>query len=120
MGFGVLIRRGEEELFSARRSEPASQRNSNNVAEYKSLIIALEWLEAIGYLETPVLVRGDSKLVIEQMSGRWKIKTGFYAAQARKAKELAARFKDIRYQWIPREENEKADSLSRKESPETA
>ena len=51
---------------------------SSNVAEYAALILALKYLKKHGYFDKSILVRGDSKLVIKQMSGKWKIKKGLW------------------------------------------
>lgn len=90
---------------------------SNNVAEYRALIAALEWLLERGHADSPVMARGDSMLVIKQMWGwrgqRWGIKAGLYAADARRAKILIGRFSRLRGTWVPRGSNAGADGLSR-------
>jgi broad specificity phosphatase PhoE len=54
----------------------------------------------------------DSKLVVEQMSGRWKIKHPDMQPLAERAKELAAGFSRVKYEWIPRAQNSHADRLA--------
>jgi broad specificity phosphatase PhoE len=54
----------------------------------------------------------DSKLVVEQMSGRWQVKHPSMRPLARQAAELAAGFGRISYQWIPRAQNSHADRLA--------
>jgi probable phosphoglycerate mutase len=54
----------------------------------------------------------DSKLVVEQMSGRWKIKHPALQPLALKARDLANRFQRIRFEWIPRAQNSYADRLA--------
>ena len=54
----------------------------------------------------------DSKLVVEQMSGRWKVKHPDLVVLNREARGLAAQFAVITYNWIPREENKHADRLA--------
>lgn len=85
---------------------------SSNVAEYHGLIYALEFLKRGGYTGREIIVRGDSKLVINQMSGRWRIKKGLYIEAAAIAQKLVAEFADISFQWVPREQNELCDSLA--------
>ncbi len=87
---------------------------SNNVGEYYGLIKALEYLIDEGMEKEAIEVYGDSNLVINQMSGRWRIKKGIYAELARKAVELKRKFTDIKFYWISREENEWADELSKR------
>lgn len=81
---------------------------TNNVAEYRGLIAGLEL-----YLEhTPgadLEVRMDSKLVVEQMSGRWKIKHPDMRPLAMAADRLAP--PGTTYTWIPREQNQYADRI---------
>jgi len=87
---------------------------SNNVAEFTALAKALEWLIENGYADKPVTVRGDSQLAINIMNGVWTAKGGMYYPYYLKAAELARKFSRIRFEWVPREENEVADSLSKK------
>jgi probable phosphoglycerate mutase len=83
---------------------------TNNVAEYSGLI---EGLSAAAELNaTEVDVRMDSKLVIEQMSGRWQIKNPGLRPLAAKAAELVSRFERVSFEWIPRERNKAADALA--------
>lgn len=83
---------------------------SNNVAEYKALIAGLtEALKLNASAE--ILVRMDSKLVIEQMAGNWKIKHPDMQLLGIEVQKLAAG-KNITWQWIPREENSRADALA--------
>ncbi|WP_243653560.1 bifunctional RNase H/acid phosphatase [Pseudonocardia endophytica] len=85
---------------------------TNNVAEYRGLIAGLE---AAGELDaTEVDVRMDSKLVVEQMSGRWKVKHPSLQPLAEQARELVAEFDDVGFAWIPRAENSRADALANK------
>ncbi|MGW2064442.1 reverse transcriptase-like protein, partial [Streptomyces sp. NPDC001937] len=89
---------------------------TNNVAEYKGLIAGLKAAKALvpdasveGALQ--VRVRMDSKLVVEQMSGRWKIKHPDMkplAAEAARILPASA----VTYEWIPREKNKHADRLA--------
>ncbi|MEJ5998522.1 bifunctional RNase H/acid phosphatase [Corynebacterium sp. H130] len=83
---------------------------SNNVAEYHGLLRGLEVAAELGATEVDVYM--DSKLVVEQMSGRWKIKHPDMKELALKAQQIARGFEQISYTWIPREKNKKADALS--------
>ena len=85
---------------------------TNNVAEYIGLISALEWITD-NRADAAVNVRMDSKLVIEQMSGNWKIKHPDMQQLAIRANQLASKLR-ISYQWIPREQNSRADALANK------
>jgi probable phosphoglycerate mutase len=83
---------------------------TNNVAEYQGLIAGLKAAAELG--AGTVDVRMDSKLVVEQMSGRWKIKHPALQPLALEARQLARGFTRIRYEWIPRERNKHADRLA--------
>jgi ribonuclease HI len=89
---------------------------SNNVAEYSGFLAILEYLLANSLDDHPVKIHGDSKLVIEQMQGNWRMKKGFYLHVARKAMETLQRFrKQPKLIWIPRDKNDIADELSKAE-----
>ncbi|MEV4683213.1 bifunctional RNase H/acid phosphatase [Streptomyces kurssanovii] len=83
---------------------------TNNVAEYKGLVAGLKAAHALDP-EALVRVRMDSKLVVEQMSGRWKIK---HPDMKPLAAEAARVFPpaQVTYEWIPRERNKHADRLA--------
>jgi broad specificity phosphatase PhoE/ribonuclease HI len=91
---------------------------TNNVAEYLALKAGLEAAFNLNE-DARVLVRMDSKLVIEQMAGRWKIKHPDMIQLGAQVQAIA-RGKQIRWQWIPREENSRADALANKAMDESA
>ena len=82
---------------------------SNNVAEYQGLIAGLKAVNEIDP-EATILVKMDSKLGVEQMSGRGKVK---HPNMQNLVKQDFATHnpKLVSYQWIPREENSHADSI---------
>jgi probable phosphoglycerate mutase len=81
---------------------------TNNVAEYSGLIAGLEMVQLVDP-DAAVEVRMDSKLVIEQMAGRWKIKHPAMKPLALRASAL--RPARVRWTWVPRAENKRADAL---------
>ncbi|MDP2775571.1 MAG: reverse transcriptase-like protein, partial [Nocardioides sp.] len=81
---------------------------TNNVAEYSGLIAGLR-LAAEFAPGAEIEVRLDSKLVVEQMSGRWKIKHPDMRPLAAEAAGLAP--DGTTYTWVPRERNAHADRL---------
>jgi probable phosphoglycerate mutase len=83
---------------------------TNNVAEYRGLLAGLRAARALDPAAT-VHVRMDSKLVIEQMSGRWKIKHPGMKPLAAEAALILPR-EQVTYEWIPREQNKHADRLA--------
>ncbi len=113
-GYGALVRDTDTGALLAERAKPLGKQ-SNNVAEYEGLIAGLEAAFAIDP-GAEVHVRMDSKLVVEQMSGRWKIKHEDMRRLALRARELVSGFTaaggSVRFEWIPRAENKAADALS--------
>lgn len=83
-----------------------------SIAEYVALIEALKSALKWGFKDRPIVVHGDSKLVIEQTFGNWKIRGGVYVPWAMKAKKLVKKFSNIRGEWIPRESNHHCDHLA--------
>src|SRR5664280_2940838 len=115
-GYGALVRdRGSGRLL-AERAAPLGKK-SNNVAEYTGLVEGLKAAYAIDP-GAEILVRMDSKLVVEQMSGRWKSKHEDMRRLALEAREvcrsLASHGGSVVFEWIPRENNKDADALSNK------
>jgi len=83
---------------------------SNNVAEYNGMIAGLE--TALEHDPTAsVHVRLDSKLVVEQMTGRWKIRHPDMQVLARRASALIAG-RDVSFEWVPRLSNKRADAAA--------
>ena len=105
--YGALVRDADTGEVIASRGETIGVA-TNNVAEYSGLIAGLE-LAAEHAPEARVEVRMDSKLVIEQMSGRWKIKHPSMKPLAAQATALAPA--GTTFTWIPRAENAAADAL---------
>jgi probable phosphoglycerate mutase len=83
---------------------------TNNVAEYKGLLAGLKAAKALDP-QASIRVRMDSKLVVEQMSGRWKIKHPDMRPLAAEAARIFPAFQ-VTYEWIPRERNKHADRLA--------
>ena len=82
---------------------------TNNVAEYSGLVAALEAAHKIDP-NAQIEVRMDSKLVVEQMSGNWKIKHENMKDLVGKARNAFAK-DQVKYVWVPREDNLAADTL---------
>ncbi|MGI8720634.1 MAG: bifunctional RNase H/acid phosphatase [Geodermatophilaceae bacterium] len=108
-GYGALVLDPATGQVLAERGETIG-RATNNVAEYRGLIAGLEAVLDFGPSE--VEVRMDSKLVVEQMSGRWRIKHADLRPLALQATRLAQQLPRVTYTWIPRERNSAADRLA--------
>lgn len=114
-GYGALVR-DESGQVVRERAAPLGKA-SNNVAEYTGLIVGLEAARDVAAGEpVDIDVRLDSKLVVEQMSGRWKIKHADMARLAQQAREIVAGLRraggSVKFTWIPRAQNAAADALS--------
>ncbi|WP_026360268.1 bifunctional RNase H/acid phosphatase [Amycolatopsis nigrescens] len=108
-GYGALVKDAATGELLAERAEGLGVA-TNNVAEYSGLVAGLR---AAAELEASTVdVRMDSKLVVEQMSGRWKIKNVVLQPLAQEAAKLASGFQRVRYEWIPRAQNSHADRLA--------
>ncbi|HVT65538.1 MAG TPA: bifunctional RNase H/acid phosphatase [Mycobacteriales bacterium] len=83
---------------------------SNNVAEYRGLIAGLEAAVELGAKD--VEVRMDSKLVVMQMSGQWKVKHPDMQVLAKQAAAVLREIRHVHFQHIPRAMNSHADRLA--------
>jgi ribonuclease HI len=115
--FGVIIK-GENGTVLSKQHGVVGRGDamSNNVAEYAGVLHILKYLGS----RPPgrVTIHGDSNLVINQLNGRWRIKEGLYLPVAIETKELLAYLRGLGWQisfcWIPREQNEECDTLSKR------
>jgi ribonuclease H / adenosylcobalamin/alpha-ribazole phosphatase len=108
-GYGALVREADTGtlLTEVAESIPFA---TNNVAEYEGLVAGLKAAVAIDP-DCTIEVRMDSRLVVEQMSGRWSIKHEDMRRLAARAREVIPPSR-VRYSWIPRAENAHADRLA--------
>ncbi|BAD56486.1 bifunctional RNase H/acid phosphatase [Nocardia farcinica] len=108
-GYGAVVFDADHVAVLAERRESVGIA-TNNVAEYRGLIAGLEAAAELG--ARTVDVRMDSKLVVEQMSGRWKVKHAAMIPLADRARRLVAGFDAVTFTWIPRAQNAHADRLA--------
>lgn len=99
----------EESGLAAPPNDPGA---TNNVAEYVGAIRALEFLARSGY-SGPVEVRGDSQLVVRQATGEYAVRAPHLKPLFERLMELTRNFKEVRFRWVPRAENQRADALSK-------
>jgi ribonuclease HI len=95
-----------------RRLAAVSERigvTTNNVAEYRALVAGLEAAAQFGARR--VRVRADSKLVIEQVKGKWKVKQPHLLPLREQVRKLLADYAEVDLQHVPRAENTAADAL---------
>ncbi|MGY1594211.1 bifunctional RNase H/acid phosphatase [Geodermatophilus sp. SYSU D00708] len=109
-GYGALVRDAVTGKVLAERAESVG-RATNNVAEYGGLVAGLQAALDLDP-SAEVEVRMDSKLVVEQMSGRWKVKHPDMQKLALQAQQIARQLRGVRYTWVPRAQNAAADALA--------
>ena len=83
---------------------------TNNVAEYRGLIAALQW--AVDNDVTAITIKGDSLLIIEQMRGNYKVKNEGLKPLHMQARMLVMQIGNVRFEHVPRDQNKEADRLS--------
>lgn len=108
-GFGALVRDGETGQVLAERAAYLGV-TTNNVAEYSGLVAGLRAAAEIDP-DARVTVRMDSRLVVEQMSGRWQIKHDDMRRLAAEAASVLPA-EQVAYEWVPRAQNSAADALA--------
>jgi probable phosphoglycerate mutase len=108
-GYGALVRDAVSGAVLAERAGPLGV-TTNNVAEYTALVAGLEAAREIDP-DARVEVRMDSRLVVEQMSGRWQIKHEAMRRLAAQARAVLPA-EHVTYTWVPRAENAAADALA--------
>jgi ribonuclease HI len=102
---GVVLKAPLEEI-----SEPIGPAKDHHVAEYRALIRGLEAARSRGIGHLRVCL--DSKLLVEQLNGRWKVKAEHLKPFHEQAASLIHQFADIKITWVPREANAEADALA--------
>jgi ribonuclease HI len=85
---------------------------TNNVAEYTALIYVLREVKRLRLQKELLVIKSDSQLLVNQMNRKWKVKAALIVPLYKLAKDLATGL-NYRMEWIPREENEEADRLTR-------
>jgi broad specificity phosphatase PhoE/ribonuclease HI len=116
-GYGAVVRDAESGEVLAERFASLGVA-TNNVAEYSGLIAGLRAAAELN--AERVVVKMDSKLVVEQMSGRWQIKNAGLRPLAAEAAALVGKFAGVTFEWIPRERNKAADALANRAMDEEA
>ena len=111
MGFGWVFDLSGQSINGSAEQKPQSG-NTNNVAEYTALKKGLEhYIQQDG--KGPLLIKGDSKLVINQMAGNWKISNAVLKELAIQIGELIDKHNlKVKYEWVPRDKNSVADNLA--------
>lgn len=107
MGAGAVVRLdGREKVISTSMGP-----GTNNEAEYHGLLAGLRAAAQQG--ASHVVVHGDSQLVLRHLSGEYKVKAANLRPLYEEAKRLLARFRRVELQWVPRDQNARADQAAR-------
>lgn len=107
-GYGAIIRNQDGQVLAELYEGIGI--NTNNVAEYRGLIAALEWAHANGH--TRLHVKSDSQLIVQQMLGNYRVKHEGLIPLYQKARRLAAAIGQVTFEHVRREQNHEADRLS--------
>jgi ribonuclease HI len=109
-GAGVVILEGETMILELKKF--LGEKQTNNWAEYEAVYLALTEVKRLGLASRAIEARLDSKLVVEQLMGRWKIKEPSLKEQWSKVRLLMQEsFPNIKFVYVPREKNTEADRL---------
>lgn len=113
--WGFVVYKDNVKLFEGKGAVGEGKGMSNNLAEYTALVEAFKKLidEGVHLLDDEVIVKSDSRLLVNQMSGWWKVHGGLYYPAYAEAVKLIEHFSIISFAWVPREQNREADNLSR-------
>lgn len=110
MGIGCVILDENQRIvfeLSLHLSEPGS----TNYAEYSACLEVLKWLSVNPH--DYAKITGDSKLVVNQLNGLWKIRKGVYMNKAAQARKLFRSLPKVEIKWEKRHKNKEADGLSK-------
>ena len=106
--YGVVVRNERGEIVA--KLKKYIGRTSNNVAEYYSLIAALDYAQSSGV--RALRVESDSQLLVMQMRGQYKVKSADLRPLFERAKKMAQTFASFRIDHVYREQNREADALA--------
>ena len=106
--YGVVIRNPRGEV--AARLKKYIGRTTNNVAEYYGLIAALDYAQSNNI--RALHVESDSELLVKQLRGQYKVKSGDLKPLFERAKKMSQTFGSFRINHVYREQNREADALA--------
>ena len=109
--WGALVKIDGNEVMAQGGYCGVGKKMSNNVAEYSAFIAVAE---EIAKHPGIAIIRGDSKLVINQLNGEWGVNGGLYVPFYERAMKLWTKLRDrTQLMWVPRDENSVCDVLSK-------
>jgi ribonuclease HI len=107
-GYGAIIT--DDQGHTLAEMQGFLGKATNNVAEYKALILALEKASALGL--NRVKIFSDSELVVRQLQGKYKVREEHLKLLHQRALKILDRFENYSITHIPREKNRRADELA--------
>lgn len=111
--YGFVVKEGNSTIHRERAAIGEGRGMTNNVAEYTAAIKALEWIQE-NCKATTVKLRADSQLLVRQVNGEYAVKSQRIRPLHQKLSSAIKKLKaSFTIEWVPREENEAADSLSK-------
>lgn len=113
MCYGWLIQKDGEIIARGHGAVARGSDATSNVAEYLALIEGLDALLDLGLKDEPVLISGDSKVVIDQMRGVSQVNAPSMKPLHRRAQRLVSYLTEYEWAWTPRKNNRLADALTR-------
>jgi ribonuclease HI len=114
--YGVVIRDPRGDIVA--KLKKYIGRMTNNVAEYYGLIAALDYAQSHGI--RALRVESDSELLVQQMRGRYKVKSADLQPLFERAKKMSQSFESFRIDHVYREQNREADALANEALDETS
>jgi ribonuclease HI len=114
--YGVVIRDSRGEIVA--KLKKYIGRMTNNVAEYYGLIAALDYAQSHGI--RALRVESDSELLVQQMRGRYKVKSADLRPLFERARKMSQSFESFRIDHVYREQNREADALANEALDETS
>ena len=108
-GIGVVFRDENNNIIAEYKDYLGEA--TNNVAEYKALILALTKASSLEPKPSSLNIRMDSELIVRQMQGRYKIKEPTLKLLAQEVFKLMHQFKNVEFNHVFRESNKEADKL---------
>jgi ribonuclease HI len=114
-GYGVWIQRSDGSVVELKEAVGVA---TNNVAEYRGLLAALDWA-AINGIET-LHIKSDSDLLVKQMRGEYRVKHPGLQPLWEQARGLAKQIRHVQFEHVRREHNKEADRLANEAMDEAA
>ena len=112
--YGMIVKKDKKEIHRETWIIGTGENMSCNVAEYCGLFAILDYLLFHGLQKKEITIFGDSQIVINTMSSRYKEYSGGLCKEVSiRCKRIASFFPNIKYFWIPREQNQECDAISK-------